>query len=316
MRKWSRVFISVLLLASIFCSSGVWAVKGSEIVSRDPYEELHREIEEKIKDIYCNYSSQAASVRAEIRNSVETKGIVSDEVSWAVQPLEREMQMIQQDYKSEMKEMLESYGAVWLEDDSPSLLSDAGQVQTDSNVAYMSTTKEFCYIAAFYATTFLNDMWGDYDLVSMEMKDDNGWNWNKISVTAYFNNYTMSDSTMTEMGEDNQYHIISGTHVSARTDFWNGCIFNVRDQTTGNAILGNTYGLSDLLLIGWLQTRGTSRVNYVRADFEHNFKRFIVSSVSVSGADIKNFNLNVTYSRESMRWTRTAGSKRAEIPAS
>lgn len=93
-------------------------------------------------------------------------------------------------------------------------------------------------------------------------------------------------------------------------------VVNVRDQTTGNAILGNTYGLSDLLLIGWLQTRGSSRVNYVRADFEHNYKWIVFSSVSVSGADIKNFNLNVTYSKESMRWSRTAGSKRVEIPAS
>ena len=318
MKKWIRVLVSVFLLGSILCSSGVWAIQEPEIgIGSDTYDTFHREIEQKIKGIYCRYSSEAASIRAEMGGNVKARSVFSDGMQQDMQSLDQKMQIVQTNYEDEMKEMLESYGAVWIKDDSPALFSsDAGQMQTDSNVAYFSNTKEFCYIAAFYATTFLNDMWGDYDLVSMEMKDENGWSWNKISVTAYFNNYTMSDSTMTEMGEANQYHIVSGTLVSARTDFWIGCIFNVRDQPTGNAILGNTYGLSDLLLIGWLQTRGSSRVNYVRADFEHNYKWIVFSSVSVSGADIKNFNLNVTYSKESMRWSRTAGSKRVEIPAS
>ncbi len=48
----------------------------------------------------------------------------------------RKMQIVQTNYEDEMKEMLESYGAVWIKDDSPALFSsDAGQMQTDSNVA-------------------------------------------------------------------------------------------------------------------------------------------------------------------------------------
>lgn len=316
MKKWGRILISVLLLGSVLCSSAVWAMQAPETGSGDPYEAFHREIDAKIKEIYCRYSAEKASIRAERDNKIAAKGAMANDMQNDIALLGQKMQAVQRDYQNELKAMLESYGAVWLEDASPALLSsDAGQMQTESNISYFSNTKEFFYIAAFSATPFLNDMWGDYDLASMEMKDDNGWNWNTIDVTAFYNNHTMSDSTRIEMGQANQYHIYSGTHVSARTDFWNGCIFNIKDQTTGSAILGNAYGLSDILLIGWLQTRGASRVNYVRADFEHNFKRFVVSSVSVSGADIKNFNLNVTYSKESMRWTRTAGSRRAEIPS-
>ena len=58
MKKWIRVLVSVFLLGSILCSSGVWAIQEPEIgIGSDTYDTFHREIEQKIKGIYCRYSS-------------------------------------------------------------------------------------------------------------------------------------------------------------------------------------------------------------------------------------------------------------------
>lgn len=256
------------------------------------------------------------AVYSEIDSNRKAKGAVTNDMQYSMVLPEQKMQAVRQNYHDVMQAMLELYGGVRLEDDSPDMLSsDAGQMQTSSDVMYFSSTKEFCYIASFSAKTFLNDMWGDYDLVSMEMKDNNGWYWNDISVAAYFNNYKMTESSRIEMGMANKYEIISGSKVSARTDFWNGCIFNVRDQKTGNAIMGNSYGLSDLLLVGWLQTKGSSRVNYVKADYEHNYRAWIWEKVAISTTNLKDFSLGVEYSSEGRRWLRSTGSKRIEIPS-
>ena len=67
MKKWIRVLVSVFLLGNILCSSGVWAIQEPEIgIGSDTYDTFHREIEQKIKGIYCRYSSEAASIRAEM----------------------------------------------------------------------------------------------------------------------------------------------------------------------------------------------------------------------------------------------------------
>lgn len=316
MRKWSRVFISVLLLASIFCSSGVWAIGKPKAGSEDPYAAFHREIEAKIKGIYYKYSSEKASIRAKMGGNIRSRGVITDDMQQDMVLLDQEIQAIQQDYKDEMRQMLESYGAVYIDNQGTvELRYNPGNVQTHSDdAAYFQNTKEFCYIIAFECVPpILDDMWGDYDLISMEMKNNNGWSWNNISTTVWVNDLADTGSGMTCLGDADKYHVISGNYASARSDFWNGCIFNVKDKN--GQLFAVRVGLSDILMVGWLQTRGNSRSNQVKADFEHNYKKNVFNFFSITGASIKDFNLQVSYSAEINRWSRTTGSRWVEIPA-
>lgn len=82
MKKWIRVLVSVFLLGNILCSSGVWAIQEPEIgIGSDTYDTFHREIEQKIKGIYCRYSSEAASIRAEMGGNVKARSVFSDGIA-------------------------------------------------------------------------------------------------------------------------------------------------------------------------------------------------------------------------------------------
>lgn len=144
------------MLGSILCSSGVWAIQEPEIgIGSDTYDTFHREIEQKIKGIYCRYSSEAASIRAEMGGNVKARSVFSDGMQQDMQSLDQKMQIVQTNYEDEMKEMLESYGAVWIKDDSPALFSsDAGQMQTDSNVAYFQIQRNSVILPLFMLRPF------------------------------------------------------------------------------------------------------------------------------------------------------------------
>lgn len=230
--------------------------------------------------------------------------------------LEKELCTIRKSQYTELERVLLPYGAVSIQNQDENaiqLTSVPGDWQTESYIFYWPETKEFSYWAWFYSSTPILDMWGDYDLLSMEMKNDNGWYWNNIKAAAMFNDKNMNPDNAFEVGAADKHGIVSGNRVSARADFWNGCIFNIQDQTIQGMVFLN--GLSWLLMQGWLQTRGSSRTNYVKADFEHNYRRHIFDAVVVSGSSITDFNLNVTYSNQGGSWFRTSGSKIVEIPS-
>lgn len=193
--------------------------------------------------------------------------------------------------------------------------TEPGYMQTKSDAYYYSQTKEFYYWVDYDYTetnifgvkSGLDDIWGDYDLVSMQHKDDNGWNWNNITVDAYM---VYRNSLA---GSADKYHIISGTAVSNRDDFWNGCIFNVKDENPSPDI---NFCIVKISLNGWLQTRGSSRSTQVKSEYEHNYKAWVFSSVQIesTGLNQSEFKMNVTYSKESKIWRRSAGSRVVQIP--
>lgn len=55
-------------------------------------------------------------------------------------------------------------------DEIGTLAVDAGSIQTLSVVAYNNITSEFYYYVEYLG--IINDLWGDYDLVSLQSKDD------------------------------------------------------------------------------------------------------------------------------------------------
>lgn len=297
-------------------SSNVWALQKSQIKLNDPYAEFHSKINKIVEEIYfVNFlkvqeiQQKIAMVSAEASLSTGTDNSHMLELSKKLNEIEKERYL-------NLEKALTSYGAVPVSKETlPSVQpkSIPGDWQTGSDIFYWPETKEFSFYAWFMGNTPILDMWGDYDLLSMEMKNDNGWIWNNIAAMAVFNDKNMNPDLAFDVGEADKYHVVSGNHVSARSDFWNGCIFNIQDKTIQGMMFLN--GLTFMMMEGWLQVCGNSRVNYVKADFEHNYKRHIFDIVAISGSNITDFNLNVSYSNEGGSWFRTSGSRVAEIPS-
>lgn len=316
MKKWGRIIISILLLGSILCSSSVWAIKDTDGLANDPYAEFHEEIDQIVKEILISGFIKEQSVYQEIGSIMTKENNFTTNKEDDLLKLEKGLRSIRKSQYTELEKALIPYGAVPIQNKDEStiqLASIPGDWQTESYIFYWPETKEFSYWAWFYSSTPILDMWGDYDLLSMEMKNENGWYWNNIKASAMFNDKNMNSDNFFEVGAADKHGIISGNRVSARADFWNGCIFNIQDQTIQGMMFLN--GLSWMLMQGWLQTRGSSRANYVKADFEHNYKRHIFDAVAVSGSSITDFNLSVSYSNQGGSWFRTTGSRLVEIPA-
>lgn len=312
MKKWGRVLVSVLLLVSVLCSGTVWAVQSPETGSGDPYAEFHEEIGKTVKEIYISSFLKLQTVQQDLASISTARTISSSNLKVE---LENRLQNIKKEQSETLKQALVSYGAVPIQDenDFAQLKSIPGDWQTGTDVFYWPETKEISFLTWFSGNSPILDMWGDYDLLSMEMKNDNGWYWNNISAMAVFNDKNMNPDNVFDVGEADKYHVISGNRVSARSDFWNGCIFNIQDETIQGMVFLN--GLTGMIMQGWMQTRGSSRSNYVKADFEHNYRRHIFDAVVVSGSSITDFNLSVSYSNQGGSWFRTSGSRLAEIPA-
>lgn len=202
--------------------------------------------------------------------------------------------------------------------------TDAGNMQTRSSISYNKTTKEFYYFVEydygdknlFGAYTGLNDSWGTYDLVSMQHKDVNAWSWRNIIVTA---NLAYGVAGNNVAGKADKYKILSSgfygspSAVSNRNDFWNGCIFNVRDTDYSGPQNFSSH-IRYITLEGWLKTSGTTKTTQVKSEYEHNYAK-LLGKVSIGNTNLNNssFKMDVTYEKSSGKWMRSAGSRNATI---
>ena len=112
-----------------------------------------------------------------------------------------------------------------------------------------------------------------------------------------------------------KYAITEGDRISAREDFWNGVIFNVKDASSSTMGTSTFVYVNKVTVQGWLHVNGTSRSTMVKSDYEHNWIEWTWESATISGAGFEDFNLSVTYKSNPHRWLRTAGSRNVTIPA-
>lgn len=166
----------------------------------------------------------------------------------------------------------------------------------------------------------LNDSWGDYDLVSMQHKDNADWHWNNIIVTA---NLAVGNRTSSIAGKADKYGILdngvsNACAVSNRNDFWNGCVFNIKDANvkvvTGQS--STTTEVKTVTLEGWLAPTGSNKTANVKSEYEHNYEKNVFSKVEINGVSLDNdsFSMNVTYEKFSGSWQRSSGSRLCTIP--
>ena len=107
------------------------------------------------------------------------------------------------------------------------------------------------------------------------------------------------------VGKADKYQILDSglfntSAVSNRESLWNGCIFNVKDdEVTGT---GNFSGhIRYVTVEGWLKSTGSGTSSQVKSEYEHNYAKWALSSVSISatGLNDTDFTLSVTYNKES-----------------
>lgn len=202
--------------------------------------------------------------------------------------------------------------------------TDAGNMQTRSSISYNKTTKEFYYFVEYdygYKNLFgtytgLNDSWGTYDLVSMQHKGVNAWTWRNIIVTA---NLAYGVAGNSVAGKADKYKILSSgfygspSAVSNRNDFWNGCIFNIRDTEYSGPQSFSSH-IRYVTVEGWLKTSGTVKTTQVKSEYEHNYSK-LLAKVSIGSTNLNDnaFKMDVTYEKSSGKWMRSAGSRNATI---
>ncbi len=201
--------------------------------------------------------------------------------------------------------------------------TDAGKMQTTSSVRYNKSKNEFYYFVEYDynaknllgAYLGLNDQWGTYDLVSMQHRDQRNWSWNNIYVTA---NLAYGYNGNSLVGKADKYKILdkgfTGTSaVSNREDFWNGCIFNVKD-TAVNGPKNFSSEIRYVTIEGWLKPSGTAKSTAVKSEYEHNYKTKD-ASVSINASTLNNgtFGMEVKYSKTIGKWRRSAGSRTCTI---
>lgn len=251
-----------------------------------------------------------------------------------VNVLNSQIQEIEDEYFEKVADFLHSQGFVDVDsnvvDDAASgdihlSATDAGYMQTTSSVSYNSSTGEFYYFVEYDynqqnilgAYVGLDDTWGDYDLVSMQHKENDEWFWNNIIVSA---DLGIGFSGTTLAGKADKYQILSNglagaRAVSNRNDFWNGCIFNIKDAEVC-AHQSHSSEIRYVTLEGWLEPGGSATTCQVKSEYEHNYEEWVWSSVAIGATllDDENFTMDVTYESSSGVWNRSAGSKRCTIP--
>ena len=350
----SKKKLCCLLTFFLLFNTVAYAQTGeNEKNNKDPYEAFHNEISDMVASIREIGDSNIELIENQIYelntesvflleqnlniNSIESTQMRYNDILSEINELEEEIVAIKKETDQEIASKLKEKGFIFCtsretESDSDIVNTmrlqgcDAGNMQTSSYVHYYPATKEFYYYVCYDynaknslgAYVGLDDSWGDYDLVSMQLKDDNGWYWNNIRVTAklaygFYNNNIA--------GIADKYSIIdsglSGTsHVSNRNDFWNGCIFNVKDS---HISMPQSFSseIRYVYVEGWLKTAGTSRSSQVKSEYEHNYEDWELGDVKISGTglDYTNYKMEVSYSHQEGRWSRSAGSLVVTIPS-
>jgi hypothetical protein len=141
-----------------------------------------------------------------------------------------------------------------------------------------------------------DSLWDTYDILSAQIRYDNGWRWTEMTVSTYDNWGNRTGRT------DGNTH--TGNGVTLRNDFWNGKAYNIYDLSTWSQADVQTYKTKEMLLDGWIQAGSTSS-NQVKSNFEHNWKESSLNlSANISQVSLSGFALNVSYSRVNKSWQR------------
>lgn len=345
--KKAVIILVVLSMLISFCTISTFAEEGQ----RDPFYEYHLLISYKVDELREQRNDQIELLQNEMQNYRNESMQLYDESSStysqkdqiayealieSIALVEEKITAVDEQYYKSIEEYLTSLGMKVIDDFSSSCdvsdihlsATDAGYMQTTSGVLYSYVTNEFYYHVEYdYAGTFLgaytglNDLWGDYDLVSMQHKDNNDWYWNNIIVTANYADGFYGNENATLAGKADKYQILEGnmlggaSAVSNREDFWNGCIFNVRDDQM-NAQFDYSSEIRYVTLEGWLKPVGNSTETQVKSEYEHNYKTWVLASVAIGSTELNddNFSLDVTYTKSSGSWRRSAGSRVCNIP--
>ena len=343
-RAISLVLVFVFLIS--FSTVTASAVESNPI--SDPYYEYHLNISYSIDSLRAERSAQLeplqnelTSLRTDAKELYEERANFTQDTQMTytnlvnqIDMINTKIQQVEDKYFNNVASYLYSQGFVEIDSDIDESVTndgfhlsatDAGYMQTTSNVTYNTTTGEFYYFveydyneqSLFGAYVGLNDMWGDYDLVSMQHKENNDWFWNNIIVSA---DLGIGFSGTTLAGKADKYQILSNglagaRAVSNRNDFWNGCIFNIKDAEV-TAHQSHSSEIRYVTLEGWLEPGGSQTTCQVKSEYEHNYAEWVWSSVAIGATllDDENFTMDVTYELSSGAWNRSAGSKRCTIP--
>ena len=343
-----------LILIFVFCvlsfNIGTYANNNEQ----DPYYDFHMQISSTIEEMRFERNKKIQAVEDQMDNlktfatdllneratySVEKENTYKN-ITKKLSQLNSEVQEIKKEYSTSLEYYLENIGFVLIDDNidfehtdkkivHTSASTNANYMQTTSTLTYFPTTKDFYYYVEydynqknlFGAYIGLSDSAGDYDLVSMQHKETMDWYWNNIIVTAEFAN-AWDATGSASAGKADKYRIInncnvpnSPSRVSNRNDFWNGCVFNV-DDTAIKYSDGYDSEIRYVTLEGWLQSSGTATSSAVKSEYEHNYQKWVFSSVTVSGVNLNDssFSMEVSYSKSSGVWQRSAGSRVCILP--
>lgn len=339
-----------LLLTTVLMSYFLFATASAAEIkpSTDPYYDFHLNISYTVDALRADRSAQIEPLQSELlRLYSNAKELYEERMTFSltsqkeytilvneIKMLNAKIQEIHNEYFDNVKAFLHSQGFIDVESDAVSTeifesfhlsATDAGYMQTNSFVQYHPELGEFYYFVEydynqqnlFGAYVGLNDSMGDYDLVSMQHKENDDWSWNNIIVSA---DLGIGFAGTTLAGKADKYRIIDNglagaRAVSNRNDFWNGCIFNIKDDEV-SAHQTHSSEIRYVTLEGWLQPDGSQKTCLVKSEYEHNYKKAIWDSVSIGSAllDDLNFSMNVTYTAYSGSWSRSAGSRVCVLP--
>lgn len=348
MKQSKRIISLLLMLMLLFSFMSVSASATTTKPITDPHYDYHLSISYSIDALRAERSAQLEPLQKELTTlRSDAKELYDNRAAFSqasqveytnlineINTLNTQIQAIEDKYFEDVALFLHSQGFVDVDSDADEAetsegfhlsATDAGYMQTSSNVTYNSTTGEFYYFveydynqqSLFGAYVGLNDIWGDYDLVSMQHKENDDWFWNNIIVSA---DLGIGFAGTTLAGKADKYQILSNglagaRAVSNRNDFWNGCIFNIKDDEV-SAHQSHSSEIRYVTLEGWLEPGGSQRTCLVKSEYEHNYAEWVLSSVAI-GATLLNdesFSMDVTYELSSGAWPRSAGSKRCTIP--
>lgn len=348
--KKSQKLLSLGITLSLLFAFFTFSVSAQEI-SEDPYFDYHLQISKDIDQLREVRNAKINMLQEEISSCCEqASNLYKDRVSYSdcsqikyndlvqqIESLDADMLETRQDFYDSINQYLNSLGFIAVNDENTQDVinkdihlsaTDAGKMQTNSSVYYNSSTNEFYYYVEYDYTgknlfgeyVGLNDSWGDYDLVSMQHKDNADWHWNNIIVTA---NLAVGNRTSSIAGKADKYGILdngvsNACAVSNRNDFWNGCVFNIKDANvkvvTGQS--STTTEVKTVTLEGWLAPTGSNKTANVKSEYEHNYEKNVFSKVEINGVSLDNdsFSMNVTYEKFSGSWQRSSGSRLCTIP--
>lgn len=344
MKKLLSVALVVTLVIA-FCSFSTSA----EEPQVDPYYEYHLQISDSIAELRTQRNEQIEPLQREIQtyrnasmqlyntttpaNYTAESQSTYDKIISITSLLEGKISDIQDEYYSNVQNYLISMGmtvisefehADW-DSDIHMSATDAGLMQTTSSVSYDPNTDEFFYFVEYDyqeqniwgAYLGLHDSWGEYDLVSMQHRESTDWHWDNIIVTAELA-YGFAGSSMA--GKADKYQILdngvsAASAVSNRNDFWNGCIFNIRDSVI-NGPQNFSSEIRYVTLEGWLKPAGETTATQVKSEYEHNYDIWALSTISLGETTLndESFSMEVVYTNTSGSWGRSAGSYYCTIP--